>query len=302
MTRDSHTDELQADPASTHRDASADELISAQLYLVQHIVNEVAARFPRHVDRGELWNAGALGLVEAANRYDPTTGIPFGRFAAIRIRGAILDSTRSRDWASRGMRRKARALAGVEEELQRRHGRPPSDAEVGDELGVGTDEVQARQAATRAASLLHLDQPLGDDESEPWTLGELLEELTDALLPEEALMQRELIGTLRAAVSHLPDRLREVLQRYYYHGEYLRDIAESLGVTEARVSQLRGEAIASLRTYFAEHFDSRQLDSHAAAPGARRRSAYVAEVAAATTWRSRLQAADTPPAWFGTTD
>lgn len=302
MSGDSHTSGPQADSASAPRDASGDELISSQLYLVQHIVNEVAARFPRHVDRGELWNAGALGLVEAAHRYDPTSGTPFGRFAAIRIRGAILDSTRSRDWASRGMRRKARALAGVEDELQRRHGRPPSDAEVGDELGVGADEVQARQAATRAASLLHLDQPLGDAESEPWTLGELLEELTDALLPEEALVQRELIGTLRAAVSHLPDRLREVLQRYYYHGEYLRDIAESLGVTEARASQLRGEAIASLRAYFAEHFDSHQLAGHAAAPGARRRSAYVAEFASATTWRSRLEAAGTPPASLASTD
>lgn len=302
MSGDSHTSGPQADSASAPHDASANELISAQLYLVQHIVNEVAARFPRHVDRGELWNAGALGLVEAAHRYDPTSGTPFGRFAAIRIRGAILDSTRSRDWASRGMRRKARALAGAEDELQRRHGRPPSDAEVGDELGIGADEVQARQAATRAASLLHLDQPLGDAESEPWTLGELVEELTDALLPEEALVQRELIGTLRAAISHLPDRLREVLQRYYYHGDYLRDIAESLGVTEARVSQLRGEAIASLRTYFAEHFDAHQLDSNPAAPGARRRSAYVAEFASATTWRSRLEAADTAPASFASAD
>lgn len=275
-------------------DGQADSLATTHLYLVQHIVNEVAARFPRHVERDELWNAGALGLVEAAHRYDAGTGIPFTRFAAIRIRGAILDSTRSRDWASRGVRRRARALADAEDDLHQRNGRPPSEAEVSEELGIGVDEVKARQAATQSASLLHLDQPVGDGDGEPWSLGELLEELTDERLPEEALLQRELIGTLRAAVRHLPERLRTVLERYYYRGEFLRDIAESLGVTEARVSQLRGEAIASLRTYFAQHFDVRHAEGNTAAPGTRRRSAYIAELASATTWRSRLEAADAP--------
>lgn len=273
----------------------AHDLAREHLYLIQHIVNEVSARFPRHVERQELWNAGALGLVEAANRFDPDTGIPFARFAAIRIRGAVLDSTRSRDWASRGVRRAARELSEADEALQRRLGRHPSTQELADELGVDAEEVDQRRAAAETACLLHLDQQLGGEEDgEPTTLGELVQELTTDRLPEDALEQRELVGTLRAAVSHLPERLRDVLERYYYRGEYLRDIAESLEVTEARASQLRAEAVASLQQFFAQQFDQDTVGPDESAPGSRRRSAYVAELASATTWRSRLAAADEP--------
>ena len=79
-----------------------EELVTEHLPLVDQVVARVSARFPRHVDRDELRNAGRLGLVEAARRYDPSTEVPFDRYAAIRIRGAILDSTRSRDWATGG--------------------------------------------------------------------------------------------------------------------------------------------------------------------------------------------------------
>ena len=83
----------------------ANDLVLENLELVSQLVQQMAARYPRHVDRGELWSAGVLGLVEASRRFDPAMGIPFPRYAAIRIRGAIIDSTRSRDWASRSAAR-----------------------------------------------------------------------------------------------------------------------------------------------------------------------------------------------------
>jgi RNA polymerase sigma factor for flagellar operon FliA len=83
-----------------------ERLVREHLGLVHEVVNRVAAGFPRHVERDELIDAGRLGLVEAARRYDPSTGVPFERYAAIRIRGAVLDSTRTRDWVSR--------LSGIE--------------------------------------------------------------------------------------------------------------------------------------------------------------------------------------------
>ena len=79
----------------------SDALIQEHIDLVGRVVSRVTSMYPRHVDRQELWNAGALGLVEAARRFDPDAGIPFERYASIRIRGAIIDSTRTRDWASR---------------------------------------------------------------------------------------------------------------------------------------------------------------------------------------------------------
>ena len=85
-------------------------LVEQHLPLVKHVVLQVATHFPRHVDRQELARAGALGLVEAAQRYDSDRGVPFERFAARRIRGAILDSVRSVDWAPRSVRALGRAL------------------------------------------------------------------------------------------------------------------------------------------------------------------------------------------------
>ena len=85
-------------------------LIEQHLPLVRHVVFQVAVHFPRHVDREELATAGALGLVEAARRYDESRGVPFDRFAAQRIRGAILDAVRAADWAPRSVRTLARKL------------------------------------------------------------------------------------------------------------------------------------------------------------------------------------------------
>src|SRR5687768_18518675 len=91
--------------------------IEQYLPLVRHIVFQVAVHFPRHVDREELATAGALGLVEAARRFDDTRGVPFDRFAAQRIRGAILDAVRAADWAPRSVRTLARRLESVEQKL-----------------------------------------------------------------------------------------------------------------------------------------------------------------------------------------
>ena len=92
-------------------------MIEEHLPLVKHIVFQVAVHFPRHVEREELARAGALGLVEAARRYDESRGVPFERFAAQRIRGAILDAVRAADWAPRSVRMLARKLENVEQKL-----------------------------------------------------------------------------------------------------------------------------------------------------------------------------------------
>src|SRR5215207_1540848 len=102
------------------------KVIEEHLPLVRHIVFQVAVRFPRHVDREELARAGTLGLVEAARRYDGARGVPFERFAAQRIRGAILDAVRAADWAPRSVRTLARTLEETNQRLATSLGRPPT--------------------------------------------------------------------------------------------------------------------------------------------------------------------------------
>lgn len=274
-----------AEPAA----AVANGLVEQHLYLVQHVLNQLASRYPRHIDRTELWSAGAAGLVEASRRYDPATGVPFARFARIRIRGAMIDSTRLRDWATRGVRRGLREVNDGTRSFEERHGRAPTNAELAAALGITVEELTRRHAAAQTATLLHLDQPLAQSDASESTLGEWIPESDDEYLPEESLERLELSGTVRAAVEHLPAVQREVVQRYFFQGELLRDIAASMDVTEARVSQIRAEALHALRAYFASTYEGVPAVP-AGAPGMRHRAAYVATMQAQSTWRSRLEA------------
>lgn len=272
-------------------DGSADALealVLAHLDLVQHVVNQVSARYPRHVDREELWNAGARGLVEAARRYRPEMGVPFARYASVRIRGAIIDSTRDRDWAARAVRRQARELRRAEEAFEEEHGRAARDAELAEYLGIGLDELRERRAAVTRATLLHLDHTYEEEDS---PLADSLPETRVDALPDEWLEHRELIGTLRTAVRNLPQPQRDVIERYYLQGEMLREIAGDLGVTEARVSQICAEAINAIRAYLGTLYEG-VPEVPANAPGKRSRAAFFGLLAATSTWRDRLDAAE----------
>lgn len=274
-------------------DGAAHDLVTEHLELVSQVVNRVAIRFPRHVDRGELWNAGALGLVDAARRFDPSLGIPFPRYAAVRIRGAVIDATRRRDWTTRSVRRRMRELRQATEDLRALHGREPADDELAAAMGISVTALEAVRGDARASSLLHLDQPVGTAAQTEMTLGDLVVESTTDHLPDEQLEQRELLGTLRVAVRHLPDVQREVIERYYGRGDFLHQIADHLEVTEARVSQIRAEALQALRAYFATTFDG--VDTvEEDAPGRRARNRFLETMADAGAWQRCMAAADTP--------
>jgi RNA polymerase sigma factor FliA len=274
-------------PARTaDRSTPVSELIESHVHLVDHVVHQLAARFPRHVDRDELHGAGAAGLVDAAHRYDPSTGVPFARYASIRIRGAILDATRTRDWATRRLRRDLRAIEAATSTLEERLQRTPEEGEIAAELGVDVTTVQERRASAVTSTLLTLDRPLGDD-GDVTSLADRIEEGDTDWLPEASLERDELVGTLRAAMARLPELPRRVLMEHHFEGRLLRDIADDLGVTEARASQLRHEALHALQAYFGTAYDQVPAVPENA-PGKRARVAFVATVQADTTWRTRL--------------
>jgi RNA polymerase sigma factor for flagellar operon FliA len=271
----------------TDERTTQDALIEEHLNLVQHVVNQVSARFPRHVDRQELWNAGALGLVQAGRRYRPEVGVPFFRFAVNRIRGAIIDSTRDRDWVGRSVRRGVREVRELEERLEVERGERPDDRELAPALNITVDELRARRAAAVATSVLQLDH---DHDDETSLRDSVAEEHEDAL-PGPALERRETLGTVRAAVRYLPPVQRDVVTRHYLQGELLQDIARTMGVTEARVSQIASEAINAMRSYLSTQYEGVPTVA-ANAPGKRTRAAYVAVVGAKCAWRERMAAAD----------
>ena len=263
--------------ATTENGNDSNELVERHLPLVDHIVHQVAFRFPRHVDRDELRGAGAAGLVDAARRYDPSSGVPFARYAAIRIRGEVIDASRTRDWATRRLRRDLRLIDDTISELEEQFQRAPTDGEVAARMGVPVEEVQERRAAQLTVTLLTLDRPSAGTDADRRSLADAVVESDTSWLPDLAAEHSELVTTLRHAVHALPHDLRAVLVAHQFQGRRLCDIADEMGVTQARVSQLRQEGLHAIQAYFATQFDE-VSDVPSDAPGKRRRKAYVAQV------------------------
>ena len=259
-------------------------LVTESMALVGHIVAEVAARYPRHVDRGELTNAGYLGLVEASRRYDPASGIPFARYAAIRIKGSILDSTRTRDWATRSVRRNQRDIAQARAGIEETRGRAADQGEIAEFLEISSTELTKRQARIDRAVLLQLDQPIEQDGR---TLAHNVEQRDDAFQPVAAIEGREMRGALIESIKLLPPIQAEVVSRYYLQGDLLQDIASTMNVTEARVSQIRSEALLAMRSFFATQYDGVTATPEDS-PGKRARAAYLARMSEQSTWRTRI--------------
>ena len=264
-------------------------LIEEHLPLVNHVVFQVAVHFPRHVDRDELARAGALGLVEAAKRYDEARGVPFNRFAAQRIRGAIIDGVRAADWAPRSVRALARRLDGVEQSLANQLGRVPSLSETADALGVTREELDRMRDRLFRSVVLAFDSLAGDSEDEELTLVDVLTD-TSAVEPSEELEQRELESYVRDAVALLPERHRLVVVGYFLEERTSQELARFLGVTESRVSQMRTEALNMLRQGIEAQYEAGEPEP-AEGVVARRRAKYAAAIAEASAWEDRISAA-----------
>ncbi|GIU84626.1 MAG: RNA polymerase sigma factor [Acidimicrobiales bacterium] len=262
-------------------------LVERHLPLVRHIVFQVAVHFPRHVDRQELAHAGALGLVEAARRYDPQRGVPFEKFAARRIKGAILDAARSADWAPRSVRMLARSLEQAEQQLASRLGRIPSAEEVAEEIGISEEELRRLQDRMFRSVVLALEYEIHQPGEEDLSLVDVVSDRTQPE-PAEELEAKELLGYLRDAVALLPEKLRVVIVGYFLEGKSSAELARILGVTESRISQLRSEALEMLRDGIGAQFGLARTSVEKSRRSEQRLQEFVRAVGASSTWRERI--------------
>ncbi len=270
------------DPENPGADIEA--LVTSTMPLVGHIVRETMGRLPGHVNRDDLTSAGLAALVQAARSYDESRGVPFTRYAATRVRGAILDELRGIDWASRSVRRRARDLDQTRSRLATELGRSPSDREVAAANGISVEEIAANEEDVSRASVMSL-QGFGDT-----PIDDVLP--TRAPSPEDRVEQQERVGYLVDAVALLPERLRIVVEGYFFAERPMADIAEELGVSESRVSQMRSEALVLLKDAMNSALDPDLVAPHARPEGcaARRRDAYFAAVASRRTATERIGA------------
>ncbi len=259
-----------------------EDIVQAHMPLVGHLVREMLARVPAHVNRDDLLSAGYVALVHAARGFDAERGVPFSRFAAARVRGALLDELRGLDWASRSVRQRARRTDTARQELTAELGRTPSVQEVAARIGCTVEDIETADDDVQRAVVFSLQgfaTATADDMVTEPSAG-----------PEELLIRRERLGYLKHAVDALPERLRAVVYGYFFEERPMAQIAVDLGVTESRVSQLRAEALSLMRDGLNTHLDPALAANQPAKEGcvARRRAAYYDQIAGRGTLRSRL--------------
>jgi RNA polymerase sigma factor for flagellar operon FliA len=237
---------IEATAAKSSKKLSKKELIArrneyaAKFFpYIEKVARRLARRLPAHVEIDDLISSGVIGLMEAADRFDPSRVDRFEAFAEFRIRGAMLDDLRSRDTLSRDMRRLSNELRDATRRLEAQLGRTPDQEEIAKRLGVGVEELYARQQKLSGSSVVGIDDA-GPD---------LLERTGDqsAADPFEQASRRELTERMVSGIGHLPEKMQQVLSLYYCDNLNLKEIGAVLGVTESRVCQIHGEATRRLR-------------------------------------------------------
>jgi RNA polymerase sigma factor for flagellar operon FliA len=246
MTAQTVTDALWRRYRGTGDPDARTQLLDRYLGLVHHVARQVAARVSDVVEVDDLVSAGTLGLVQALESFDLSRGLAFSTYAMRRIRGAILDELRSRDWVPRSVRAKGRQLATAIAQLEGRLGRAPEPPEVAAALSLDMATYWRWREEVDGAVLVSLDGSVTLDRGESASLEETLSDV-NARVPGQALTREESVASLRMAIGLLPPKERTVLALYYYEELNLRQIAEVLHVTESRVSQIRTQALKRLR-------------------------------------------------------
>ena len=220
-----------------------DELITEHLHLVTAIAAHVGNSLPVHVELDDLVHAGTMGLIDAATKYRDDKDVVFPTYAKHRIRGAILDSLRQGDWASRDLRRRYKQMERVKEDLTAKLGRTPVDAEVAGEMGLDSRRWQALMVDFRslhAASTQHHVYE-GEEQLAP----EIPACAEDG--PDQIFARTQLREKLSAAAKSLPVRYQQVVKMYYEGDLTMKEIGARLGVNESRVSQIHKGALERMQ-------------------------------------------------------
>lgn len=255
-----HRAHYQPDTAERRIDGlNRDELCrryQAKVLLIARRVHERLSAEAR-IPLDDLAAVGAIGLLEAFDRYDPSRGILFGTFAEYRIRGAMYDALRENDSLGRPLRQQARRIEAAKDDLRKRTNKEPKASEVARFLGVPVEEYHASLDRTKPVVRVPLDATSREGEGRA-----LSERLPDSSVSaENALVARDVRELVKKAIQQLPDRQRQAVLMYYGSELTLAEIAAVFGVTVSRVSQILTEARERLRKIVAGSIDPSDLVS-----------------------------------------
>jgi RNA polymerase sigma factor for flagellar operon FliA len=232
--------------AQSGEDPQAREaLMMEHIRLVQHVARQVIRTTAADAEFDELVSAGTIGLMNAIDKFDPSRGLAFSTFAAPRIRGSVLDDLRRRDHATRSVQKKQRELSRARERLCADLGRMPTDEEMADSIGIDIEKLWRWQRVVEQAARVSIDRQIDAESNGVTVEGLQIDDESHDI--EEIVNHSQDVALLREYILELKEQERLVLSLYYFEELKLHEIAEVLGVTESRVSQIRSKALLSLR-------------------------------------------------------
>lgn len=224
------------------------ELINHYSYLVKITAGRLVTSLPGGMDREDLIGAGVIGLVKSVDQFDPTRDVKFETYAIALIRGAILEMLRDEDWVPRSIREKLKALDRSMMSLETKLGRPATEHEIAENLGISIGEVNELMVRMGRTNVYSLDDILATGENDDHI--HFVELIVDETAnPAGELEGREIRRILAAGVDKLPERERLVVALYYFEGLTFKEIGKVLGVSESRVYQLHTQAMSRLRNF-----------------------------------------------------
>ena len=224
------------------------DLLENHLPLVRSIVERMRRKLPSNVETEDLYSIGVTGLVAAARNYRPSQEGTFAAYAAIRIRGAILDELRRTDWMSRARRSKARRLSSAISKLEQEQGGNISQDSLCAEMQMTEDQLTDLMEEVRPVKFVSMDGTDEQSEFEDHSMHEIIPD--DSCIPAlDALERKEVLSLLAQRMAELPDMPKKVLAMYYYENMRLSEIAACFGLTESRICQIHTKTTGLLRNY-----------------------------------------------------
>jgi len=211
--------------------------------LVKRIAHQMMTKLPYSVQIDDIIQAGMMGLLDAASRYDEFHGAQFETYATQRIRGAMLDELRQADWLPRSLRRDMRRIELSVSRLQQKLGRPPNETEIAKEMEVPLDEYQKLLQESRGAQLIYYEDFHDEDHDDFFERFEFDDDANPLELLQNSRFKEELVR----AIDNLPEREKMLMGMIYEQEMNLREVGEVFGVSESRISQLHSQAVTRLR-------------------------------------------------------
>ncbi len=223
-------------------------LLKEYLPMIKYHADQLMRRTPASIELDDMIDAGVLGLLDGAQRFDVSKDVLFKTFAAYRVRGAMIDYLRAFDWMPRGLRDTSKALQGAFHVLEQRFGRPAEEKEIAEFLEMNIETYRQKLDQVRSMSVVYFDDlpTVSSSSDDELHILDMIE--GDAsLMPEHQTAMGQFVDKLASAIESLPKKEAILLSLYYYEELTMKEVALVLGLTESRVSQVHSQMVMRLR-------------------------------------------------------